>query len=358
MALTVTRWPDHHSFNTRPVLPVEQRAGFVNRRLDTARTVPPIWRAHVGRAFDADKQKRPTAMTVESIRAPRNPLPRIIMPRDPIARQIEVLKALILDPPENSRVIPFTPGLASHVLQECNSGNRKMKPRMIRRYKADMEQGGWRLTGETIIFSRGGILLDGQNRMAACLQAGKLFRTHTVFGIADDTFPALNSGASRNSSDLFYKAAVPHAQIVGNAVRWIMIYESGDPTSRASYGNPEMFDFYNEHVDQDVLTQAVEWTAKVKGVPSGALAAHLYLFLKKDGRVARRFADDLTCGKRVGLKLPARLSKARVQNMGRLHDTWINALIVLAWNAYRAGETVTEANLMWNDARQEYPAIA
>jgi hypothetical protein len=285
--------------------------------------------------------------------------PRYIDPNAPLAKQIAVLTDLIKNPPENSRVIVFSPSLAEWVLDERNPRNRKLKPARIKRYAEAMAEDAWLLTGETIIFSKEGLLLDGQNRMAASLRSGKAFRTHVVFGIRDGVFVALNSGKARTPSDTFLKAGAPHPEIVAPCIRWLMIYATGNPSNRAlTFSNQEMWEFYKTRVDHNRLALAVERTINaIKMVPRGTLAAHFYLFDQQHAPTAKRFADDAAKGIRGFSKLAAKLTHLRKQNMGRMQEAWLNALLVQTWNAYRAGQTVTAKHLNWHE-NKEYPTIA
>lgn len=284
--------------------------------------------------------------------------PRFIDPNAPLATQIEMLLELIKNPPENSRIVTFSPALADWVINERNGSNRKLKPARIKRYADAMSNNRWMLTGETIIFSKGvGMLLDGQNRLLACKRSGKKFRSHVVFGIDDAVFSVINTAKARTPSDMFYKEAVPYPSIVAAAVRWLMIYDGGDPTQRPSFSNDDMLIYYKDRVDHDLLSEVVEqsWQAS-KALPRGALASHLYLFHKRNQAMKKKLLDDLSKNVRGARKLTTTLLRARKDNMGRLNDVWVNALLVQTWNAYRAGEPVTAKTLKWSDTR-EYPAI-
>lgn len=285
--------------------------------------------------------------------------PRFIDPNAPLATQIEMLLELIKNPPENSRIVTFSPALADWVLTERNGANRKLKPTRVKRYAEAMTNNKWMLTGETIIFSKGhGMLLDGQNRLSACTRCSKKFRSHVVFGIDDAVFTVINTAKARTPSDMFYKKGMAHPSIVAAAVRWLMIYAGGDPTQRPSFSNDEMWDFYNDQVDHDLLSEEVEQAGQAsRALPRGALAAHLYLFHKRNQAMKKKFIDDLSKNVRGARKLTTILLRARKDNMGRLNDVWVNALLVQTWNAYRAGEPVTAKTLKWSDTR-EYPAIA
>lgn len=283
--------------------------------------------------------------------------PRYIDPSAPVGKQLAVLEDLVKNPPENSRIITFTPPLCQEILDTRNTNNRKRKPARIKRYGEAMANEAWVLSGDTIKFGKSGLLLDGQNRLRACVRSGVKFRTHVVFGIDDQAFIVIDSGKTRTIGDTVFTAGVKYPEIAAPCVRWLMIYED-NPTNRgASFSNQELLQFYRTRLDQDQVELAAQRASAVKGIPRGNLAAHLYLFERKHGPTAKRFSDDLAKGQRAGRKLPDKLHRLRAQNMGRLHEVQVNALIIQAWNAYRAGETLSAKHLNWNENR-EYPAIA
>ena len=51
-----------------------------------------------------------------------------------------------------------------------------------------------------------------------------------------------------------------------------------------------------------------------------------------------------------------KLHKLRKQNVGRINEVQINALIIQAWTAYRKGEPLTMKMLNWTETK-DYPAI-
>ena len=288
--------------------------------------------------------------------------PRYIDPNAPLAKQQDAFLALMRDPPENSRVVTITPGLAEWILNSFNPEgvNRKAKPVRIQRYKEAMESNAWMLTGEPLIMGRQQ-LLDGQNRLKGCVRSGKSFRTHVVFGIADNVFAVINSGKSRNASDTFYTAAVKDYSIVSQAVRWLMLYADGNPKARTSYSNQEMWNYYNnaDAIDQEALELAVARAKLVsKVIPRPAMCAHFYLFGKKNERTAQKMAADFDKNQHGARKLTAFLAKVKKDQQGRLNDIWVNAMIVATWNAYRDNRAVTKKDLTWNRETQEYPTIA
>lgn len=287
---------------------------------------------------------------------------RFIDPNAPVEQQWEQLWEWICRPPDNSRVIVITPELAAMILNKLNNKNRRQRPANIKRFSIVMSSDDWMLTGDTIKFSRGKSLLDGQNRLRACVRSGKPFRTHVVFGIDDAAFDRIDNNAVRTNPDTFEIAGIPHAPIAAPAVRWIMLEKdrvNGNPPNRGrKIDNTELYAAYNERIDADRLIEACR-AAKTVGrlLPTGSLAGYLYLFSEKSQTKADRFISDLASHKRAGRTLLDKIERLRKQNMGRLNELQINALIVQAWNAFYKGEKLTAAGLNW-DENKEYPDIA
>jgi hypothetical protein len=286
--------------------------------------------------------------------APARKMPRFIDPNAPAARQFEQLMEFIKAPPETSRVLTITPELATLILERLNTGNRRKRSTNIARFAEAMADQLWVLTGDTLKFSKQAVLIDGQNRLSACVRSGAAFRTHVIFGIEDRAFATIDAGAKRTNPDTFQCAGVPYYSVVSPAVRWLMI---GDGDRGQSFENREILDYYNKNVN----AQQMEWAARKasavsKTLPRGALAAHLYLFAQKNKRVVERFADDLANRRGVAKTLLNKVESLRKQNGGRIHERQLNALTILAWNAAREERRLNITTLKWT-TDEEYPAI-
>src|SRR5262249_46857422 len=112
----------------------------------------------------------------------------LFAPSKQLQSQISELQSLIKHPPSTSKIIEYSPQLADYILTNLSRENRPKKLAKIKRYAQDLIEGRWGMTGDTIKFGSNGVLRDGQNRLAACIRAGKSFRSHTVFGIDPDLF--------------------------------------------------------------------------------------------------------------------------------------------------------------------------
>ena len=86
-----------------------------------------------------------------------------------------------VDPNITINIEVVTPALARQYL-ENNPINRRPSEAKIREYARDMENGNFLFSGHTVCFSSEGKLLDGQQRLMACVKANASFFTIVVRG--------------------------------------------------------------------------------------------------------------------------------------------------------------------------------
>lgn len=79
------------------------------------------------------------------------------------------------------QIIDITPQMAAEFLSK-NTFNRNVSSVAVRKYAADMKNGKWRLNHQGIAFDENGVLVDGQHRLLAIIQAAKTIRMPVVRG--------------------------------------------------------------------------------------------------------------------------------------------------------------------------------
>lgn len=288
-----------------------------------------------------------------------SPAAKLITATTALTDALRTLEELIQTTPPGapSVVMEFSPEVAHEVLENRNDNNRKQRPNKIKRFAADLTDGFWILTGDTIKFGSNGNLLDGQNRLRACVASGVALLTHAVFGIDPVAFKYLDSGTVRTSGDTFKVAGVPNAEIAGKASRWLMIFATPDVNRSIIVPNAELFEFYQKRVNKDQFERAIADAKKVsRMIPTGTLAAMLYLFERMDPKTAKLFAHDLEKETRGGRTLLVRLRNLRKETAGRVNEKIVTAFTVMMWNGYRKGTPLRASQLKWTDA-EPHPVI-
>lgn len=245
--------------------------------------------------------------------------------------------------------INITPELATEWLRS-NTRNRNQKNEAIARYAADMTAGNWALNGEAIKFSVSGVLLDGQNRLRACLEAGVTFPCMVVFGLADLAQDSMDGGKIRTMSDILgisHGVKNPNgvATTVSGTLAWVNGLRNGAAGNRRSSRAENIAWFVANRDEMIDTTKAGGRIAESSIGLSSREASILWWVLSKiDVEEATDFFDKFSNG--IGLEeghpilhLRKRLQMNAAAPIGKrmppFHKT---ALVSKAWNMYRDGE--------------------
>lgn len=100
-----------------------------------------------------------------------------------------------------AEIVTVTPDIALAWLEK-NVQNRDVSPRHINLFTRDMRQEEWVLTGQPIIFSWEGFLIDGQTRLMSCVKSSTPFSTLVVYGIDPKAQRVIDTGKTRTGRDL------------------------------------------------------------------------------------------------------------------------------------------------------------
>ncbi len=252
---------------------------------------------------------------------------------------------LIKNPPEGSIQMTITPAMAEEMLV-YNTDNRPLSAATVKKYKGEIERGRWMQTGVPIIFSTTARLLDGQNRLNACVEAGKSFVNDVRFGITDEAFAFIDRGKTRTAADIFAIHGVPNYTQIASATRWVWQYDNNLMTGISSgwgYLNPdELYEFYLLHQKMQAgIPICNAFTKSGLLPPSLALFLH-YVCARKSCQQADEFYLDVALGvdRRRSASPEYKLHQLLVKNAAnerKLHRIALSAVCINAWNAMRLG---------------------
>lgn len=169
---------------------------------------------------------------------------RSIKPAEPDTYHgVPVLTLRVGDPiptpraPERYAVRVY-PDLARYLLGLNHERNRNVRVRTVARYVADMRAGLWWFTPEPIVFSRSGILQNGQHRLIAVAEYGSDVWIAFDFGWPDDIINAIDRGSNRTNQDAFAIERVPNAATITSALALLSRYTLLAGQSRSFSGAP------------------------------------------------------------------------------------------------------------------------
>lgn len=284
-----------------------------------------------------------------------------------LEEQKHVLQSLIKNPPPAAYVHTIYPDLAGHIVEELNGINRPRSSKKISEYIEALEKDRWPVTGATIVFSKQGYLLDGQHRLQASKISGIPLRTFVVFGIDAGAFTMIDIGRKRTNMDAFHIEHVPNSRVAAKAIRWLHILQS-DPLDRGvQISNDDAIRLYRDEskIDRKLFDECVEKAIVIEketkqrrfAMPSGSMSALLYLFALKSRKDADAFARLFVHNKGVAKPVMTQISKVMSTSGGRIKETFRNAMVVIAWNAFRSGKNCTAKMLDWASEKNPFPEI-
>lgn len=250
----------------------------------------------------------------------------------------------------------ITPSDAERMLAK-NIHNRPLRPTRVAQLSEDIIQDRWADTGEAIKFSTDGVLLDGQHRLAAIIQAGRPVRLAVVRGLAPDAQEVMDSGLPRQVSDILSLRGEQMTSTAAAVAR--QIAASGPEGKVYSFQQPsraaiiEAFDTYTEEIKMAV---EVSRGAHRAGI-TASMTGYLYFVLARiDREDADAFFDRLIDGQNLTEGHPVYalrrwIDNTRTANRSRsvgssgAQRRMFAAVTFKAWNAYRSGRDVYQ--LRW-----------
>lgn len=227
--------------------------------------------------------------------------------------------------------------------------NRRPNREAVKRYAREMEAGNWVLNGEPVIVDEAGALIDGQHRMLAVIESGSTIQSLVVRGVPREAFATIDTGTKRTVGQVLSMKGHKHANHLASTMRLLMSYQDLNRW-QDTQGVPERR-FYTTQEVLDALPlmegveNAVDLAAKVRFKPLppswGGFCAYLFAEAGAPAEAIREFFDRLHSGAGLEpgdaiLTLRERLIREHMSEKRPVYFTTV-ALVVRAWNAYRAG---------------------
>jgi len=258
------------------------------------------------------------------------------------AEALAIIEKFLKNPPETSRIIKIDPESAQTLLEERNQGNRPPKPNKVQQFASDIERKNWGVTGDTLKFAPDGRLLDGQNRLAACVRANKPFTTHVVFNIDPSLFGRMDIGKPRNPADVLHIAGYKYSSTLAAALRWAYLLDT-NPYNRDTLRPEFVLELARKrYPDIEPRIKDGRSINKQYAHPAGQMTALVYKFAKSDSEKSDDFVRAWLSGQRNGKyqiidTMQALLHSQKANNNGRIHELTRAAVIIKAWNLFKDG---------------------
>lgn len=263
--------------------------------------------------------------------------------------------------------VRVTPALAEKWL-ELNIKNRNPKAAKIAQYTEDMRTGNWRINGEAMKFSITPRMIDGQNRCFACIKADTPFITAVIEGLEDLDQETLDGQAPRRYSDVLKLRGEADSQGLAAAVRslngWQRGHRSFDGGAVGRVASNTMLDVtLGKYPELRENLAYIRRVSRHSHIPVSVLGSLWWAFHNADPEDAAFFFDRLVSDEDHHSGEPIfalrRALSARRDRAGTYpNPTYVAALTIKAWNAFRAGAEVQV--LVWKPggaSKEKFPEL-
>ena len=244
----------------------------------------------------------------------------------------------------------ITPELAAEALK-TSKGNRLLRQTAIDQMASQIDSGEWTLTGEPIIFSIDGSLIDGHHRLSAVVKSDKSILSIVTEGIPVGAFAYIDIGIVRRPGDIFHLAGINDSNNSAAAVRAMLEYKSaiGCIGISALHGskNPSkafLVDLWKKDLEQwEEAASIAGRIYKALSASRAMMTGMVFLFLSVDSETARAFCEAVISGSGLMEGNPAltfrnNLIRGMSQKMSESNRRSLMVKFCQCWNAYRKGQ--------------------
>lgn len=251
----------------------------------------------------------------------------------------------------------ITPERAIALLEQ-NTCNRSVREDKVKRFADDMKHGRWQVSQDGIGISSEGILLNGQHRLYAIVEANVSIEALVIYNMSEDSMAIMDTGTARTAADFLGSGGMGEKN-PGNlaaVLRLITAHNDGDAiVSKAEriISNSRLYETLAAHPEARHSVDIASRYSKKVGLPPRVVGFTHWLIAQTNGaEVADLFFETLEsrAGEQKGspvLALDKRLREiARARQ--RANVQVLSNLVVRAWNAWAAGRTLTTIPLQPN----------
>jgi len=257
----------------------------------------------------------------------------------------------------------ITPTLSKDWLEQ-NANFREPIQAHIDSMAKDMKAGKWDENGESIKFDTKDRLVDGQNRLMACIAADTPFTSVVVYGVKSDL--NIDIGSKRALKQwLAHNGVESYACDIAASLRSLSCLLGGKWNSSGKTGStkPTHHNLVKLLRDKPAIKDAVSRVQRTKEfIPCSAMAPLYFIFSEKDKALADKFIDALENKLELPNTDPAMILRDRlIQNRSaktKLSKRAVMAMTIIAWNHWRNGTTCKCLKFAESGpSKQDFPEI-
>jgi hypothetical protein len=234
-------------------------------------------------------------------------------------------------------IVRVTPDMAASLLAVKRVGSKRNQT-AVSSYAQSMRSGEWVLNGMPIIMSRNGFLLDGVQRLYACIEAQIDFVTVLAENVPDDTVHTIDQQRRRSFTGVLETRGIPKPAAVASLLAKIIRYEDGTltrGTSTPPWSRMERALEANRTEIDTAVKFSFDHPARL--LPEAVRTPLSFMGLQADRTAIRRFLDaiahpDRFAADEPGAMIRRRLVESRQDRARRPTSVSLFALCIKALN--------------------------
>jgi hypothetical protein len=266
-----------------------------------------------------------------------------------------------------SKVQTVSPKKAAQML-EANTRNRPLSKPVVKAFAEAMRRGDWMVTHQGIAFDINGVLIDGQHRLAAIVEADVPVAVTVFTEVPEGTFDVLDTGKRRKAADVLAMDGEKSTTMLAAMIRAVWLYETRRDLTWSGGGaaitNHQIMETLAAHPSLREHVGPGEHLASATGMIKSAAGTSSFLVAEANpGRDLSEWRDGLIDG--VGLaktdprlmfrKLMFSMARKQAGQGMRRRDTREHiGLYLTAFNAWNTGASLTQLRF---PAREPVPDV-
>lgn len=256
-------------------------------------------------------------------------------------------------PDPEFEVMLVTPAQAKEWVDNHNTHNRPVKWKSVKQYAGAMRRGEWKLNGDAIRFDYNGVLIDGQNRLHAIVDADTPITSLVVTGLEPEAQNTMDMGARRSLADALALMKESQTSRLAGVIRWGYIYDrhlNTDAPMDSRFEAPtlqQLLAYFEANRSKIVVAvrEGEKVYDKFRAISPTAAATAWFLFHELGWEDCQDFFYKLSLGASLEEDNPIfALRRWLLNNQELKHrrarPELVLAVIIKAWNFYRDGKRV------------------
>jgi len=268
---------------------------------------------------------------------------------------------------ETIQRVLVTPELAADWLTR-NSHNRPLRERFAQAYAQDMLNGDWTWTADPIRFAgdiASGPLVDGQHRLRAVVIAGEsnphiAIPMLVVFGLAERAQEDIDRGLPRKFHDVLHLRGEVNASALAALIRRVHHWKQGNrriQDMKFPYTSAQLLRTLDEHPELREMVVSSRRVSETCSIPASIVGLAWWVCAQIDEGDANYFFERLGDGQGLAKTDPVyelrRVAATTKTIRGARNMTYLLAITIKAWNAYRAGQPIGQLRWAAGGAKPE-----